>query len=69
VQKTLNSIQEIETSQYKKSQSQEIKYLMNLQIEFAKYEIYKTVNTHYKELNKIIKKTKNIVVYINALQI
>jgi len=42
---------------------------MNLQIEFAKYEIYETVNTHYRELNKIIKKTKNIVIYIDALQI
>jgi hypothetical protein len=42
---------------------------MNLQIEFAKNKIYKTVNTHYKELNKIIKKMKNIIIYINALQI
>jgi len=42
---------------------------MNLQIEFAKCEIYETVNTHYKELSKIIKKTKNIVVYIDASQI
>jgi hypothetical protein len=37
--------------------------------EFAKCEIYETVNMHYRELNKIIKKTKNIVVYIDALQI
>jgi len=40
-----------------------------LQTEFAKCEIYETVNTHYRELNKIIKKTKNIVKYIDASQI
>jgi len=27
------------------------------------------INTHYRELERIIKKTKNIVMYINALQI
>jgi len=43
---------------------------MNLQIKFAKCKIYETVNnTHYRELNKNIKKTKNIVVYIDASQI
>jgi ribonuclease HI len=40
-----------------------------LQTEFAKCEIYETVNTHYRELNRITKKAKNIVVYIDALQI
>jgi len=42
---------------------------MNLQTEFAKCEIYETVNTHYRELNRITKKAKNIVVYIDASQI
>ncbi len=27
------------------------------------------INTHYRKLERIIKKTKNIVMYINALQI
>jgi hypothetical protein len=40
-----------------------------LQIEFAKCETYETVNTHYRELNRITKKAKNIVVYIDASQI
>jgi ribonuclease HI len=65
----LNSIQEIETSHFKKSWSQEIEYLTNLQTEFAKCETYETVNTHYRKLNRITKKAKNIVVYINASQI
>jgi ribonuclease HI len=68
VQKTLNSIQEIETPHFKKSWSQEIEYLTNLQTEFAKCETYETVNTHYRELNRITKKAKNIVVYIDASQ-
>jgi len=42
---------------------------MNLQTEFAKCETYETVNMHYRELNRITKKTKNIVVYIDASQI
>ena len=66
VQKTLNSIQEIEISHFKKSWSQEIEHLAKLQIEFAKGEIYETVNMHYRELERIIKKIKNIVVYIDA---
>jgi hypothetical protein len=40
-----------------------------LQTEFAKCETYETVNTHYRELNRITKKAKNIVVYIDASQI
>ncbi len=40
-----------------------------MQIEFAKDETCKTINTCYKELKTIVKKTKNIVMYINALQI
>ncbi len=68
VQKTLNSIKEIEISQFKKSWSQKIEYLTKMQIEFARDETCKTTNTHYKELKTIVKKTKNIVMYIDASQ-
>jgi len=40
-----------------------------LQIEIAKSETRETVNMHYRELERIIKKAKNIVMYINASQI
>jgi hypothetical protein len=40
-----------------------------LQTEFPKCETYETVNTDYRELNRITKKAKNIVVYIDASQI
>jgi len=40
-----------------------------LQTEFAKSETRETINMHYRELERIIKKTKNIVMYINASQI
>ncbi len=69
VQKTLNSIKEIEISHFKKSWDQEIKHLAKIQTEFAKSETCETINTHYRELERIIKKTKNIVMYIDALQI
>ncbi len=69
VQKTLNSIQKIEISHFKKSWDQEIEYLMKLQIEIAKSETCETINMHYKELERIIKKMKNIMIYIDALQI
>ena len=39
-----------------------------MQIEFAKDETCKTINTCYKELKTIVKKTKNIVMYINVSQ-
>jgi len=39
-----------------------------MQIEFAKDETCEMINTHYKELKTIVKKTKNIVMYIDALQ-
>jgi len=68
VQKTLNLIKEIEISHFKKSWDQEIEYLTKMQIEFARDETCKTINTHYKKLETIVKKTKNIVMYINALQ-
>ncbi len=68
VQKTLNSIKEIEISHFKKSWDQKIEYLTKMQIEFTKDEMCKTINTHYKELKTIVKKTKNLVMYINALQ-
>ncbi len=68
VQKTLNSIKEIEISHFKKSWDQEIKYLTKMQIEFAKNETCETINTHYRELKTIVKKTKNIVMYIDASQ-
>ncbi len=45
---------------------QEIKHLAKIQTEF---ETCKTINTHYRELERIIKKAKNIVRYINASQI
>jgi len=48
---------------------QEIKHLAKIQTEFAKSETCKTINTHYRELERIIKKAKNIVRYINASQI
>jgi len=69
VQKTLNSIKEIEISHFKKSWDQEIEHLARIQIEFAKSETCETINLHYRELERIIKKAKNIVMYINALQI
>ncbi len=69
VQKTLNSIKEIEISHFKKSWGQEIEHLAELRIEFAKGETYDTINTHYRELERIVKKAKNIVMYINASQI
>ena len=68
MQKTLNSIKEIEISHFKKSWDQKIKYLIKMQIEFEKNETCETINTHYKELKTIVKKTKNIVMYIDALQ-
>ncbi len=68
VQKTLNSIKEIEISHFKKSWDQKIEYLTKMQIEFAKDETCKTINTHYKKLKTIVKKTKNIVMYIDASQ-
>ncbi len=69
VQKTLNSIKEIEISHFKKSWDQEIKHLAKIQIKFAKSETCKTINMHYRKLERIIEKTKNIVMYINASQI
>ena len=39
-----------------------------MQIEFAKNETCETINTHYRELKTIVKKTKNIVMYIDASQ-
>ncbi len=69
VQKTLNSIKEIEISHFKKSWGQEIKHLAKIQTEFAKRETRETINTHYRKLERIIKKAKNIVMYINASQI
>ncbi len=68
VQKTLNSIKEIEISHFKKLWDQKIKYLAKMQIEFARDETCEMINTHYKELKTIVKKTKNIVMYIDALQ-
>ncbi len=69
VQKTLNSIKEIEISHFKKSWGQEIEHLAKLQIEFAKDETCDTINTHYRKLERIIKKAKNIVMYTDASQI
>ncbi len=69
MQKTLNSIKEIEISHFKKSWGQEIKHLARIQIEFAKSETYKMINLHYRKLERIIKKTKNIVMYIDTSQI
>ncbi len=69
VQKTLNSIKEIEISHFKKSWEQEIKHLAKLQIEFAKDETCDMINTHYRKLERIVKKAKNIVMYTDALQI
>jgi len=63
VQKTLNSIKEIEIPHFKKSWGQEIEHLAKIQTEFE------TINTHYRELERITKKAKNIVMYIDASQI
>ncbi len=56
VQKTLNSIKEIE-------------HLARIQTEFAKSETCEIINLHYRKLERIIKKAKNIVMYIDASQI
>ena len=69
VQKTLNSIKEIEIPHFKEPWGQEIEHLAKLQTEFAKGETRETVNTHYRELERITKKAKNIVVYTDASQI
>ncbi len=68
VHKTLSSIQKIEISHFKKSWDQKIEYLTKMQIEFARDEMCKTINTYYRKLKTIVKKTKNIVMYINASQ-
>ncbi len=68
VQKTLNSIKEIEISHFKKSWDQKIEYLTKMQIEFARNETCEMINTHYRKLETIVKKTKNIVMYIDASQ-
>ncbi len=68
VQKTLNSIKEIEISHFKKLWDQKIKYLTKMQTEFARDEMCETINTHYRKLKTIVKKTKNIVMYIDASQ-
>ena len=39
-----------------------------MQIKFARDETCKMINTHYRKLKTIVKKMKNIVMYINALQ-
>ncbi len=39
-----------------------------MQIEFARDETCEMINTHYRELKTIVKKTKNIVMYIDASQ-
>jgi len=39
-----------------------------MQIEFARDETCEMINTHYRKLETIVKKTKNIVMYINASQ-
>jgi len=69
VQKTLNSIKEIEISHFKKSWGQEIKHLAKIQTEFARSKISEMINTYYRKLERIIKKTKNIVMYIDTSQI
>ncbi len=51
MQKTLNSIKEIEISHFKKSWKQEIEHLAKLQIEFAKDKTCDMINTHYRELD------------------
>ncbi len=68
MQKTLNSIKEIEISHFKKSWDQKIEYLTKMQIEFARDETCKMINTYYRKLKTIVKKTKNIVMYIDASQ-
>ncbi len=68
MQKTLNSIKEIEISHFKKSWSQKIEYLTKMQIEFTKDETCEMINTYYRKLKTIVKKTKNIVMYIDASQ-
>jgi len=39
-----------------------------MQIKFVRDETCETINTHYRKLKTIVKKTKNIVMYINASQ-
>ncbi len=69
VQKTLNSIKEIEISHFKKPWDQEIEHLAKIQTEFARSETSETINTHYRKLERITKKMKSIVMYIDASQI
>ncbi len=69
MQKTLNSIKEIKISHFKKSWDQEIEHLARIQTEFAKSKTCEMINLHYRKLERIIKKAKNIVMYINTLQI
>jgi len=52
VQKTLNSIKEIEISHFKKSWDQEIEHLARIQIEFAKSETCEMINLHYRKLER-----------------
>ena len=68
MQKTLNLIKEIEISHFKKSWDQKIEYLTKMQIKFARDETYEMINIYYKELKTIVKKMKNIMMYINASQ-
>ena len=68
MQKTLNLIKEIEISHFKKSWDQKIEYLTNMQIKFSRDETYEMINIYYKELKTIVKKMKNIMMYINASQ-
>jgi len=39
-----------------------------MQTEFARDETCETINTHYRKLKTIVKKMKNIVMYIDASQ-
>ena len=64
----MNSIKEIEISHFKKSWDQKIEYLIKMQIEFTRDEMCKMINTYYRKLKTIVKKMKNIVMYINASQ-
>ncbi len=68
VHKMLSSIQKIKISHFKKSWNQKIEYLTEMQIKFARDETCKIINTHYRKLKTIVKKTKNIMMYNDASQ-
>jgi len=53
----------------KLEEKKNFEHLAKLQTEFAKGSTCNMINTHYRKLERIIKKAKNIVMYTDASQI